>query len=112
LSQEWMLKVLRTFGFKEVDAAVYLYLALNGPQTAKNIDVSLNMYKRQVYRSVKNLEARKILTSTAKNPAKFQVITLDKLLDMLAESRTQKANEIEQSKNELIAVWKSRVEHK
>jgi sugar-specific transcriptional regulator TrmB len=107
-----MLKVLLTFGFKEVDAAVYVYLALNGPQTAKMIDLSLNMYKRQVYRSVKNLEAKKILTSTASNPAKFQVIAFDKLLDMLAETRTQKANEIERSKNQLIAVWKSNLVHK
>ncbi|HKZ88455.1 MAG TPA: helix-turn-helix domain-containing protein [Candidatus Bathyarchaeia archaeon] len=107
LAQEWMLKTLVNFGFERQDAEVYVYLALNGPKKAKDIATALKTYERQIYRSIKNLQDKEIVNATPDLPAIFSVISLDKLLDLLAKASLEEARRIEQEKDGILRLWKS-----
>ena len=109
LTQEWMLKTLVNLGFEQQDAEVYVYLALNGPKKAKDIATALKTYERQVYRSLKKLQNKEIVNATPDLPANFSVISLDKLLDLLARASLEEARRIEQERDRILRLWKSSV---
>lgn len=104
-----MIKTLVDLGFKQQDAQVYVYLALNGPKKAKDIVTALKTYKRQVYRSLRKLQNKEIVNATPELPASFSVISLDKLLELLAKASLEEARRIEREKDGILRLWKSSV---
>jgi sugar-specific transcriptional regulator TrmB len=109
LAQEWMLKTLVNFGFERQDAEVYVYLTLNGPKKAKDIATALKTYEREVCRRLKKLQNKEIVNATPELPAIFSVISLEKLLDLLAKASLEEARRIEQEKDGILRLWKSTV---
>ncbi len=104
-----MLKTLENLGFGRQDAEVYVYLALNGPKKAKDIAAALKTYERQVYRSLKELQSKEIVNTTPELPTNFFVISLDKLLDLLAKTSLEEARRIEQEKDRILRLWRCSV---
>ncbi len=104
-----MLKTLVNLGFKQQDAEVYVYLALNGSKKAKDIATALKTYERQVYRSLRKLHAKEIVNATPEFPAIFSVVSLEKLLDLMAKASLEEARRIEQEKDGILRLWKSSV---
>jgi sugar-specific transcriptional regulator TrmB len=109
LTQEWMLKTLLDLGFKQQDAEVYMFLALNGPKRAREIAGALKTYKRKVYRTLKTLQNMKVTSATLTIPAEFFAISFDKVLDMLIKANVEEANRIEQEKEVMFALWKKSI---
>ncbi len=107
LTQEWILKTLIDFGFKREEAEIYLLLYRNGPKTANDISVELKIYRRKVYRILKQLQETKIINGKTNRPTKFEVIPFDKFLDLLMKNYLNEANLLEESKPKLFANWKS-----
>jgi len=110
LTQEWMIKTLIGLGFGQRDAEVYAFLVLNGAQKASTIAEAIRMYKRRVYRALRDLEKQKIVSGTENSNAHFVAIPFDKLLDLLVKASLQEARQIEQNKNNLVALWNSYAE--
>lgn len=106
-----MLELLVNFGFERQDAEVYVYLALNGPKKAKAIVIALKTYKCKVYRSLKKLQNKEIVTASPELPANFSVISIDKLLDLLSKASLEEAKRIEREKDRIISLWKTSVKH-
>jgi sugar-specific transcriptional regulator TrmB len=94
-----------------MDAQTYILLAKKGPQRAIEIGKALKVSKPQLYRSLKNLESRGVVSATLEHPAKFLAIPFEKALDLLAKAKMKKALEeaqrIQESKDELLANWHS-----
>jgi sugar-specific transcriptional regulator TrmB len=94
-----------------MDAQVYIFLAKKGPQRAIEIGKALKMGKPQLYRSLKNLEGRGIVSATLEHPARFSALPFEKALDLLAKAKMKKALEeaqrVQESKDELLASWRS-----
>ena len=109
LTQEWILKTLVSLGFEQQDAQIYVYLALNGPKKAKDIATALKTYERQVHRNLKRLQNKEIVNATPEIPTNFSVISLEKLLDLLAKASLEEARRIEQEKDRILRLWKSTV---
>jgi len=107
LTQEWMIKTLMSLGFGQLDAEVYAFLALNGAQKASAIAEAIRTYKRQVYRALEKLEKRKIVSGTENPRAHFVALPFDKLLDLLVKTNLLEARQIEQNKDNLVALWSS-----
>ena len=82
MTQEWMLRTLVNLGFKQQDAEVYVFLALNGSQKAKDIAEALKTNKRQVYRTLEKLQNREIVNATPNLVAQFSAVSFDKVLDL------------------------------
>jgi sugar-specific transcriptional regulator TrmB len=102
-----MCKTLVDFGFGRLDAKVYVFLALNGPNSASAITGALGIGRWQIYRVFKKLENRGMLFRSQNFPVLFSVLSFDTLLDLLAKTNLLEAKRIEQKKEELLALWKS-----
>ena len=107
MTQEWMFKTLIDLGFKQKDAEVYVFLALNGPQGVKVIADSTKTYKRKVYRILRKLQTNEIVRATGDLPALFSVVPFNKLLDLLKSDSDAEANRMEAKKDEILALWRS-----
>jgi sugar-specific transcriptional regulator TrmB len=107
LTQEWILKTLRSLGFKQADAEVYVSLTENGSQEAREIAETLKMYKRQVYRSLKALQAKGIVNASTEHPAQFSAVSFEKVLDAFIKANIEEAKRMEQNRNELLTKWQT-----
>jgi sugar-specific transcriptional regulator TrmB len=105
-----MLKTLLNFGFKAKEAQVYVFLALNGPQKAKNTAAALGMNKRQIYRILKKFRDREIINVTPKRSAPFSAVSFDKVLDILIKVNINEANSLEDKKDQILVLWRSTIE--
>jgi sugar-specific transcriptional regulator TrmB len=109
LSREWMLKTLENLGLKHLDAQIYIYLAQNDPQKAKAIAEALETYKRQLYRSLKRLQRKGMISTSQERPARFSAISFDKVLDQFIKANREEAQRIEENKEQILSMWKSKV---
>ena len=101
-----MLKTLLDRGFKKQDAEMYVCLALNGSQKAKDIAIALKISRRQVYRSINKLKEMQFVTTSTSVPTKFSAVSFDKILDLLLESNLKEAQRIE---DKILPFWKSTI---
>lgn len=107
MTQEWMLKTLVTLGFRWCDAEVYVFLALKGAHNASAIAEAIRTYEQQVYHTLKRLQNQKIVSETSDLPTHFTALPFDKLLDLLVKANLQEAKQIEQNKDNILALWNS-----
>lgn len=111
MSQERVTTTLMSFGLTRMDAQTYILLAKRGPQIALEVGKALKMSKQQLYRSLKSLENRGMVSATLDHPAKFSAETFERALDLLAKAKMKKALEetqhIQETKDELLADWQS-----
>ena len=107
-----MLKTLLNLGFKQRNAEVYVFLALNGIHTASDIAKATGTHKRQVYIALKKMKDLKIVSGSKEMPAHFSAMPFDKLLDFLIKSNLEEANRIEKDKEDLLALWNSTFKEK
>ena len=100
-----MVKTLESLGLKHLDAAVYVYLSQNDPQKAKDIAEALETYKRQLYRSLKNLQRKGMISASQERPARFSAVSFDKVLDQFIIVNREEARRVEQNKERILAHW-------
>ena len=100
-----MVKTLESLGLKHLDAAVYVYLSQNDPQKAKDIAEALETYKRQLYRSLKNLHRKGMVSASQERPARFSAVPFDKVLDQFSKANREEAKRIEQNKEKILSHW-------
>jgi sugar-specific transcriptional regulator TrmB len=102
-----MLRTLVKLGFTETDAQVYVFLAAEGPQKAKDATEALKLHRSQTYRSLKNLKSQGIRNSSPEHPARFSAVLFEKVLELLIKARTEQQKALQESKKELLSAWKS-----
>jgi sugar-specific transcriptional regulator TrmB len=109
MSREWMLKTLEGLGLKQLDAEVYIYLAQNDPQKAREIAETLETYKRQLYRSLKSLQSKGIVNASQERPARFSAVSFDKVLDLFIKANRAEVNRIEENREQILLIWRSKI---
>jgi sugar-specific transcriptional regulator TrmB len=107
LSQDKVLKTLESLGLTQLDAQVYIFLGKRGPQKAVDIAKFLRMSKQTVYRAIKNLERKGIITATLEHPSRFSAVPFEKVLDLFVKAKTEEVHRIEQDKKGLLSDWQS-----
>ena len=104
-----MLKTLESLGLKHLDAEVYVHLVQNDPQKARDIAEALETYNRQLYRSLRSLQRKGIITASQNRPATFSAVSFDKVLDQFIEADREEAQRIEENKEQLLSLWRSKI---
>lgn len=104
-----MVKTLERLGLKHLDAEVYVYLVQHDPQKARDIAEALETYKKQLYRSLKSLQRKGIITASQKRPATYSAVSFDKVLDQFIEADREEAQRIEENKEQLLSTWRSKI---
>jgi sugar-specific transcriptional regulator TrmB len=102
-----MLRTLVSLGFTETDAQVYVFLATEGPQKARDVTNALKLYKQQLYRTLKNLQSKGIINASPEYPARYSAVLFDKILDLLIKAKTEQQKTLQESKEELLTTWRS-----
>ena len=105
MSHERVLKALVSLGLSRTDAEVYVFLATKGPQKARNIADKLKMNKRQVYRSLKSLRGKGIVSATIEHSTQFSAVPFEKVLDLFKKAKLKEAQSIQRNKEEILSRW-------
>jgi len=71
----YLLPKLVNLGLSKQEAQIYLVLLEEGPQTAKNISKSINIYSPTVYRTARKLEKRNLIAILKTSPRTFQALS-------------------------------------
>ncbi len=104
---EILTKALTRLGLTENDAKIYLLLAKEGPQHGKGIAKLLELNKQQLYRNLKRLRIKGIISVSVERPALFSAVSLEKVLDFLIESKREQALALQESREELLSGWRT-----
>jgi len=105
LSQEEILKTLIGFGLSRLDSDIYLFIAKKGLVKASDITKGLNTQKQPLYRSLKNLQSKGIVTATLERPARFAAVPFDKVVDVFIRSKMAEAQRLQENKDQILAHW-------
>ncbi len=107
LSLERVIKTIMGLGLSEVDAQVYVFLALNGPHKAREITRKMSLYKKQLYHSLKNLQDKDVVKASFDYPAVFSAIPFEVVLDLLADIKNEQAQALLEVKEGLLSSWRN-----
>jgi sugar-specific transcriptional regulator TrmB len=107
VDEEMMLKTLVKLGFTETEAKVYIFLATEDSQKAKDMASALNLHRQQLYHILKNLQKKAIVNASPEHPTRFSAVLFEKVLDYLIEAKTEQQKALQESKKELLTTWKS-----
>jgi sugar-specific transcriptional regulator TrmB len=110
MNLETMLKTLALIGFFQSDAEIYLHLTLEGPKCAYTIAEKLKMPHSQVYRVLRRLGNKSIITVSAGHPMTFSAAPFEEVLDLFKKSTIEDAKHLEQNKKEILCIWQSIVQ--
>jgi sugar-specific transcriptional regulator TrmB len=100
-----VIRAIKALGLSEFDAQVYVFLALNGPKQAKEINVKIKLSKQQIYRSLKNLEENNIVVASGEVPAVFSAASFEKVLALLSIKKEGQAEAFEKVRQDLLDSW-------
>ncbi|HLN44502.1 MAG: helix-turn-helix domain-containing protein [Chloroflexota bacterium] len=109
MSKEWMLRMLESLGLKRLDAEVYVYLAQHDSQRARDIAEALKTYNRQLYHSLKSLQRKGMVSISQEYPARFSAVAFNKILDQFIEANREEAQRIEENREQILWMWRSKV---
>jgi sugar-specific transcriptional regulator TrmB len=102
LSLERVFKALVSVGLSEIDARVYVYLALKGPDKAGSIVDNLKMSRQQIYRSLKHLQNKRIVFANREKQGVFSALLFEKALELLIETKKEKNEILQETKRTLL----------
>ena len=107
MSQEKVLKTLGDLGLTKLDSKIYIYLAKRGPQKGNAISKALKIQKYQLYRSLKKLQSKAIVSATLEHPARFSAVSFEKVIDLFIRAKLEEAQSIQHEKSELLSSWQA-----
>ena len=93
-------------GLKRIDAELYVHLLQNNHATTAQLAFALRVDKRQIYRSAKRLEHKKMLTVTCGHPNFYSATPFGEVLDCAIQNSKEEAQRIEENRNRLLCEWK------
>jgi sugar-specific transcriptional regulator TrmB len=107
LSLDRVLKSLVNLGISQSDAEVYIYLAKEGPKKASELANALERSRQQLYHNLKKLKEKQIVTTIDHKPSIFFAIAFEEAIDLLVKIKKEQSAALLETKEELLASWKS-----
>lgn len=107
MSQERVLKTLMSLGLTQLDSQVYVFLGKRGLTKGKDIAKALKVHKQQVYRSLKKLQNKGIVSATLERPARYSAEPFQKVIDLFIKAKMEEAQHLRQSKAAILSDWQS-----
>ena len=107
MSKEYIIKTLTNLGLNPLDSKVYLFLAKKGTSKGRDISRALKINRPQLYRSLKSLQSKGLVSSTLQRPALFSAISFEELLDRFIKTMMSNALNLQQNRNKILSHWQS-----
>jgi sugar-specific transcriptional regulator TrmB len=102
LSDDKIKTVLQNSGLTKREAEIYIIIARHGALTGSEVTKLMKKDKAQVFRSLKNLQAKNFVDSTLEFPTRYVVIPFERILERLLKTRQKEIDLIQDSKEELL----------
>ncbi len=109
MTEEWIIKTLRTLGFGRCDAEVYLFLLDKGPQLGRDIGASLNLPNWKLYRILAKLKKARIVSSSAHHPTVFSSVDYEKVIEQFVETKRAQARALQENREQLLSNWRAKI---
>jgi len=94
-------------GLTQSDYQVYVFLAQQGPQKRRNLCNELKIQKHQLYRSLRNLQGKGLVSATCEHPAQFSAVSLERVIDMFIKVKTEEAQALQETMEDFLSAWRS-----
>ena len=112
LSLERIFKALVSLNLSQVDAKVYMFLALMGPKKKLIIVNDLKINKQQISKSLVNLKNIGIIFKDLKDQNEFVALPFEKALELLIKTEKVKTQILQETKKTLFSDWKTLITEK
>jgi len=109
MSLERVFRVLETFGLARQDAEIYVYLAKRGPKNERDLSGALKIAGQQLSLSLKSLQSKGIVLASTERVGLFSAVAFEEVFDSLVRANIERAVVIKETREELIASWKSSI---
>ena len=106
MSLERVIQALVGLGLSRADAEVYVHLAKKGPTEVRDLANALEVSKQKLKRSLKNLQCKGIVNGNLEGKAFFSALPFEQTIELLIEIKTEQAQVMQESKEELLSSWK------
>jgi sugar-specific transcriptional regulator TrmB len=105
MSKEWILQTLLDQGLPRVDAQVYVFLIIDGPNQRKTIAQRLSLNRSGIHHSLANLKSLGIIIEIPKRPTMFSALPFDKVLELLLQAKKEQTNYLLKNRDVLLTNW-------
>jgi sugar-specific transcriptional regulator TrmB len=105
MSLERVITALSGLGLSRIDAEVYVYLAKKGPNKVVALARATNINKQKIYSSLKTLQTKGLVS---KDRTTFSALPFEEALDLLIKIEKEQAQAMYESKEKLLATWKTK----
>jgi predicted transcriptional regulator len=102
MDQERILQIIKGFGLSDSDFDVYFLLSKKGPRIGRELSKELNRNKKQIYRSLKELQSKSLVTATLENSKRFQAVPFEQVIDLFVKSRIEQAKQLQKDKKGVV----------
>ena len=100
-------EILQKLGLTQNESKVYLYLNKNGSKKAKEIAQNQKIPRTQTYHLLTALQNKGIVVVISDRITKFEVIELEKVLEILINNELKKIEDLQSMRSELSELWKA-----
>ena len=98
-------EILQKLGLSQNESKVYLYLDKNGSKKAKEIAENQKIPRTQTYHLLTALQNKGIVVLISGRITKFDVIKLEKVLDIIINNKLKRIEELQSMRRELSELW-------
>jgi sugar-specific transcriptional regulator TrmB len=102
LGEETIKAVLTNAGLTEKEAVVYILLAKHEPLKGAEIAKLAKKDKAQVFRILKNLQAKGFIEATLEYPIRYTVMPFESILENFVKSKREEITFVEKAKEDLL----------
>lgn len=100
-----MIKALIGLGLTRLDAEIYVYLAKKGSRRIVTLARALNYNRQKIYPSLNKLQRKGLVI---KDQIVYSALPFEEALDLLIKREKEQAQIMHESKEELLATWKTK----
>ena len=100
-------EILQKLGLTQNESKVYLYLNKNGSKKAKEIAQNQKIPRTQTYHLLTALQNKGIVVVISDRITKFEVIELEKVLEILINNELKRIEDLQSMRRELSELWKA-----
>jgi sugar-specific transcriptional regulator TrmB len=112
LSLERIFKALESLGLSQIDAQVYMFLALKGPKKTKVLVENLKISRQQIRSSLKHLQGKGIIVADVDRQGAFSALLFEEALELLIETEKEKTELLQETKKSILQDWKTSTKKK
>jgi sugar-specific transcriptional regulator TrmB len=110
MSKKRIINALKRIGLSTIDTQVYVFLAKQGPHKMSDMASILNLNKRKIHKSLKELQSINIVKASIEQPVEYVAVSFEEVINLIIEVKKEQAKALKASKEEILSTWRSLTE--